>query len=66
MLEKLLTTEQAAALLGTTRRTMEAWRYVSAGPVFVKLRGRMVRYRPTDLGAFVANAARTNTGGGTP
>jgi hypothetical protein len=39
MLEQLLTTEQAAAFLGTTRRTLEAWRYVGAGPVFVKLRG---------------------------
>ena len=66
MLEQLLTTKQAAALLGTTRRTMEAWRYVGAGPVFVKLRGRMVRYRPADLEAFVADGVRTNTGGGIP
>ncbi len=66
MLEQLLTTEQAAAILGTTKRTLEAWRYVGAGPVFVKLRGRMVRYRPSDLAAFVAEGARTNTGGGTP
>ena len=66
MLETLLTTEQAAAVLGTTRRTLECWRYVGAGPVFVKLRGRMVRYRPADLEAFVADGARTNTGGGIP
>lgn len=66
MLEQLLTSEQAAAFLGTTRRTLEAWRYVGAGPVFVKLRGRMVRYRPSDLEAFVANGARTNTCGGHP
>lgn len=66
MLEQLLTTEQAAAFLGTTRRTLEAWRYVGAGPVFVKLRGRMVRYRPSDLEAFVTEGARTNTGGGKP
>lgn len=66
MLEQLLTTEQAAVYLGTTRRTLEAWRYVGAGPVFVKLRGRMVRYRPSDLEAFVAKGARTNTSGGIP
>lgn len=66
MLEQLLTTEQAAAFLGTTKRTLEAWRYVGAGPVFVKLRGRMVRYRPSDLETFVTNAARTNTSDGRP
>lgn len=70
MLEQLLTTEQAAAYLGTTRRTLEAWRLTGgsggqAGPVFVKV-GRLVRYRPSDLEAFVADGARTNTGGGTP
>ena len=66
MLQQLLTTEQAATYLVTTKRTFEAWRCFGAGPVFVKLRGRMVRYRPSDLEAFVANGARTNTSGGTP
>lgn len=66
MLEHLLTTEQAADVLGTTRRTLEAWRCVGAGPVFVKLRGRLVRYRPSDLEAFITVGARTNTSGGSP
>jgi hypothetical protein len=71
MLEHLLTTQQAAATyLGTTRRTLEAWRLTGssggrAGPVFVKV-GRLVRYRPSDLEAFVADGVRTNTGGGVP
>ena len=62
MLEPLLTTDQAAACLGTTKRTLEAWRYEGGGPVFVKLGGRMVRYRPSDLEAFVEAGEQTNTG----
>jgi len=66
MLDPLLTTEQAAAYLGTTQRTLEGWRYEGAGPMFVKLRGRMVRYRPSDLQAFVEKCMRLNTGGEVP
>ncbi len=66
MFEHLLTTEQAAACLGTTRRTLEAWRYEGEGPAFVKLRNRMVRYRPCDLEAFVKKGMRINTGGAIP
>lgn len=70
MLEQLLTTEQAATYLSTTKRTLEAWRLTGGsggrpGPVFVKV-GRLVRYRPSDLEAFVAEGMRTNTGGGVP
>lgn len=66
MLEPLLNTDEAAACLGTTKRTLEAWRTVGSGPAFVKLGGRLVRYRPCDLEAFVAAGARTNTAGGVP
>lgn len=64
MLEPLLTTEQAAACLGTTKRTLEAWRYEGGGPAFVKLGRRLVRYRPRDLEAFIVAGERVNTGGG--
>lgn len=64
MLERLLTTDEAATFLSTTKRTLEAWRYGGGGPVFVKLGGKMVRYRPQDLEAFVSVGERTNTGGG--
>lgn len=66
MLEPLLTTDQAAACLGTTKRTLESWRYEGGGPVFVKLGGRLVRYRPSDLEAFVEAGEQVNTGGGRP
>lgn len=63
MLEPLLTTAQAATCLGTTKRTLEAWRYEGGGPVFVKLGGRLVRYRQSDLAAFIDEGTRLNTGG---
>lgn len=66
MFERLLTTEEAASCLGTTRRTLEAWRCEGAGPAFVKLRNRMVRYRPCDLEAFVRDGMRSNTAGAAP
>jgi len=66
LLESLKTTEEAAAYLGTTKRTLEAWRYEGGGPVFVKLGGRLVRYRPSDLEKFVEEGARLSTSGGIP
>jgi len=62
--DRLLTTEEAASRLGTTRRTLEDWRVRGGGPLYVKLRGSMVRYRPSDLDAYVDTWTMRNTGGG--
>ena len=43
-----LTTAEAAELLGTTKRALEALRARGNGPPFVRL-GRSVRYRRSDL-----------------
>lgn len=59
----LLTTEQAAAFLGLSPRTLEDWRLRGGGPVFRKLGSRLVRYSPSDLTAFIETSARANTGG---
>ena len=66
MTDRLLTTTEAAERLGTTRRTLEAWRLTGEGPTFRKLGARMVRDSPEDLTAFVEAGARLNTAGGTP
>jgi predicted DNA-binding transcriptional regulator AlpA len=47
----LLNERDAAALLGVSVRSLQAWRQRGEGPVYVKL-GRLVRYRPADLDAF--------------
>ena len=62
----LLTTEQAATWLGTTKRTLEDWRVRGGGPDYVKLRGSLVHYRRSALDAFVNAWTYKNTGGGRP
>lgn len=48
----LLTTREAAEMLNVKETTLEQWRWNGRGPRFVKL-GRLVRYRQTDLEAFM-------------
>lgn len=50
---KLLTTKQAVEYLGSySVRTLEDWRLNRVGPAYVK-HERTVRYRPSDLDAFL-------------
>lgn len=53
-------TRSAASYLGLQPSTLEAWRVRGGGPRFLKL-GRSVRYRQTDLDAFIESAARAST-----
>lgn len=66
MPESLLTTAEAATILGTSPRTLEDWRFRGGGPVYRKVGRRLVRYSAADLERFLADGARTNTGGGSP
>jgi excisionase family DNA binding protein len=50
---RLLTPEDVAELLGISERTLEFWRYQGRGPAFLRV-GKRVRYRPTDVEAFLA------------
>lgn len=51
--DDLLTTEVAAKVLGTTPGTLNTWRCVKRYPLaFIKV-GRSVRYRRSDLQAFI-------------
>jgi len=50
----------AAAYLSVSVRTLQAWRLRGGGPVFLKL-GGAVRYRTSDLQAFVAARLRHST-----
>lgn len=49
----LLNDVEVAALLGASLQTVRNWRWRGEGPRFVKLGGRMVRYRPEDVQAFI-------------
>ncbi len=57
---RLLTTEEAAAWLGLSPRTLERYRVTGEGPKFRKI-GRWVRYTVADLNAWLEGCTRTST-----
>jgi predicted DNA-binding transcriptional regulator AlpA len=57
----LLTPASAGTLLGVNSKCLERWRHTGAGPSFVKLSGKCVRYRKADLDAFVDARIRSST-----
>lgn len=67
--KECLGTVDVAALLGISPRTLEAWRLRKVGPKYSRLGPRLVRYRRSDLDAWVAeNSQRESisSGGVTP
>ena len=51
-MERLLSTEEAAEVLGMNRSWLDRARVAGEGPSFVRL-GRVVKYRPDDLRRFI-------------
>jgi excisionase family DNA binding protein len=64
--EPVLTTREAARHLRVSPRTLEHWRLRGGGPPFRKVGCRAVRYRLSDLDAFLDADVRINTAGGRP
>jgi hypothetical protein len=52
--EELLGEDQAAKALHVQKQTMSAWRQRGQGPAFVRI-GKLIKYRPSDLRAYVAS-----------
>lgn len=59
--ENLLNERETAGLLGVTASCMQAWRYRGGGPRFVQISARCIRYRPSDLHAFIETRLRLST-----
>ncbi len=57
---KLLRQEEAAAMLNVAPRTLEAWRFRGEGPPWVRISGRCVRYRKSDLLAFIEERLKSS------
>ena len=55
--DPLLKPSEAAGFLRVSARTLEAWRYRDEGPTHVKFSQRCVRYRQSDLEAFVRKSS---------
>jgi hypothetical protein len=60
--EDLLDDEQAAQALRVQKQTMAAWRQRGNGPAYVKI-GKLIKYRPSDLRAYVASRVVRPQGG---
>lgn len=60
----LLDTSAVARILGLSERTIEGMRVRGGGPPFVKVSGRRVRYRRSDLEVWMQERVRFNTSEG--
>ena len=58
--DRLIGQDKAAEILGVQPRTLEAWRQKLIGPRFIHHSARCVRYRLSELQAWVA-AHEVNT-----
>jgi hypothetical protein len=58
--ERLLTVEETAEFLRCSASALNKWRVSGAGPRYIRING-LVRYRPSDLVAFVDNKSRMST-----
>lgn len=61
--DRRLTVEEAAQVLCVSVKTLEAWRRLGKGPMFVKL-GRSVRYTMGDLDQFTRERTVRNSAEG--
>jgi excisionase family DNA binding protein len=57
---RVLTQREAASLLRVSERTLERLRVTGHGPLYVKT-GRLVRYRESDLHAWLDRNAVSST-----
>lgn len=61
MQDKLLTSKEAAPLLGVSVAFLERDRWAGARVPFIKIGSRAVRYRLSDLNAYIESCLRQST-----
>jgi len=61
MSSQLLNTKQAANYLSVSNAFLERDRWAGARIPFIKIGSRAVRYRVSDLDAYIENSIRTST-----
>ena len=55
--DRLLNEKEAAVLIGVSVKTLQARRYLGQEPAFIRLSGKAVRYKQSDIEAWI-NASR--------
>lgn len=58
--DKLLTTQQAAEMLGLSPNTLNQWRNLKRGPRFVKI-SKCVRYSEAEILSYIEQQTRERT-----
>lgn len=58
--DRLIDTTEAAKILYAKPQTLHVWRHQGKGPTYLKI-GRLVRYRMSDLVAFMEKNTRHST-----
>lgn len=61
MNQSLLTTKEAASFLGVSKAFLERDRWAGARIPFIKVGSRAVRYRSSDLDAYIESKIRRST-----
>lgn len=61
MQNNLLTTTEAASLLGVSKAFLERDRWAGARIPFIKIGSRAVRYRHDDLDSYIQSRTRQST-----
>ena len=59
--EHLLTTKEAAPILGVSVAFLERDRWAGARIPFIRVGSRAVRYRPADIEAYIVSRVRRST-----
>ena len=57
----LLTQREAATLLKLSERTVERMRVSGLGPKFIRVSGRSIRYRLTDIESYISSRVVAST-----
>ena len=52
-METLINQAELSRLIDKPEGTLEQWRHKGIGPPFIKVGGRSVRYRPSDVEAWL-------------
>ena len=52
-MDALLTIDQVADLLGISKQLIYSWRHQSKGPPAIALEGRLLRWRQSDVDAWL-------------
>jgi len=59
--EPLWKPRDVADFLEVSERTIEGWRQRGAGPPFIKVSARRIRYRPEDVEGWIESRLRAST-----